>query len=66
MTNSVVEGSLRTDPGVAKLLEKVPANMRGSFSDEQLLALKVAVGGRSWGARVRHQTADFRDFRCPL
>lgn len=43
---------IQSDPVIAKLLDKVPANMRASFSDEQLLALKVALGGRSWGAHA--------------
>ena len=40
------------DPVIAKLLHKVPADMRGSFTPEQLLALKVALGGRTWGAHA--------------
>ena len=43
---------IQADPVIIKLLDKVPANMRGSFSDEQLLALKVALGGRAWGAHA--------------
>lgn len=40
------------DPVITKLLDKVPADMRGSFTPEQLLALKVALGGRTWGAHA--------------
>ena len=47
MTNAI-----HTDPVITKLLAKVPADMRGSFSDEQLLALKVALGGRTWGTHA--------------
>ena len=43
---------IHADPVITKLLDKVPADMRGSFSDDQLLALKVALGGRSWGAHA--------------
>jgi len=43
---------IQTDPVITKLLDKVPADMRGSFTDEQLLALKVALGGRTWGAHA--------------
>lgn len=42
--------SIHADPVIIKLLEKVPTDMRGSFSADQLLALKMAVGGRAWGA----------------
>ena len=38
---------IKTDPVITKLLDKVPADMRGSFSDAQLLALKIALGGRT-------------------
>lgn len=44
--------TIQSDPVIAKLLAKVPADMRGSFSDAQLLALKMAVGGRSWGSHA--------------
>jgi hypothetical protein len=44
--------SIHADPVITKLLDKVPADMRGSFSAEQLLALKVALGGRTWGAHA--------------
>jgi len=44
--------SIRTNPVITKLLDKVPADMHDSFSDEQLLALKVALGGRTWGAHA--------------
>ena len=43
---------IHTDPIITKLLDKVPADMRGSFTDEQLLALKIALGGRTWGAHA--------------
>jgi hypothetical protein len=44
--------SIQADPVITKLLDKVPTDMRGSFTDEQLLALKVALGGRTWGAHA--------------
>ena len=43
---------IQADPIITKLLDKVPADMRGSFTDEQLLALKIALGGRTWGAHA--------------
>ena len=43
---------IHADPVITKLLDKLPAEMRGSFSDDQLLALKVALGGRTWGAHA--------------
>jgi hypothetical protein len=43
---------LRNEPFVRNLLEKLPAGARETFSDEQLLALKVALGGRAWGVHA--------------
>ena len=40
-------GDLREDPFVRGLLAKLPASARATFSDEQLLALKAALGGRA-------------------
>lgn len=47
---------IRKDVFVTNLLSKLPAEHRGSFSDAQLQALKVALGARSWGAHA----IDFR------
>ena len=44
--------TIYSHPVMTKLLDKVPADMRGSFSEDQLLALKVAVGGRTWGTHA--------------
>ena len=40
--------SIQADPVIEKLLDQVPADLRGSFTDEQLLALKLALGRRPW------------------
>jgi hypothetical protein len=47
-----ISAPIQADPVITKLLDKVPANMRSSFSPEQLVALKVALGGRTWGAHA--------------
>jgi hypothetical protein len=31
------------------LMQRLPSDMQGSFSDEQIAALKVAFGARKWG-----------------
>lgn len=46
----------QSDPTISQLLGKLPAEMRDSFSDAQLLALKIALGGRAWGQHA----VDFR------
>ncbi|MBP8286478.1 MAG: hypothetical protein KAX57_06520 [Rhodoferax sp.] len=50
------EQSTQGDPVIAQLLGKLPDDMRSSFSEAQLLALKIALGSRAWD---RH-TLDFR------
>ncbi len=47
---------LRQDPGLQKLLARMPADVAGSFSEQQLAHLRVALGARQWG---KHQL-DFR------
>ena len=44
--------SVANDPFVQQLIAKLPAASVPSFTDEQLLALKVALGGRTWGAHA--------------
>lgn len=39
----------RHDPFVAGLKERLPEELRESFTEEQLEALKLAFGTRSWG-----------------
>ena len=36
---TTISRPIQADPVITKLLDKVPADMRGSFTDEQLLAL---------------------------
>ncbi len=40
---------IRQDPFVAGLLKRIPRQYRSSFTNEQLLSLKVAFSGRRWG-----------------
>jgi hypothetical protein len=40
---------IKDEPSVRKLLSRMPASVADSFSDEQLLHLKVALGSRKWG-----------------
>ena len=47
-TNTTVQG-IRNDPFVKGMLKRLPTEQRSSFSEEQLLGLKVALGARTWG-----------------
>lgn len=42
-------GGIRNDPFVKGMLKRLPTDQRESFSDDQLLGLKVALGARAWG-----------------
>lgn len=46
---STNRGSIKQDPFVRNLLERLPEDLHDSFSEEQLIHLKVALGARSWG-----------------
>lgn len=41
--------AVRDDPFVKQLVAKLPGQSAATFSDEQFLALKTALGGRTWG-----------------
>ena len=47
---------LRNDPSIRSLLSRMPENVQRTFSDKQLIHLKVAIGARQWG---KH-TVDYR------
>ncbi|HIJ79483.1 MAG: hypothetical protein OEY01_11535 [Desulfobulbaceae bacterium] len=57
MDNSVSgqRNSIRQDPFVKGLMARLPEAERDSFSDNQLLALKVAMGARQWGRHIFDQ-----------
>ncbi|WP_076416633.1 hypothetical protein [Shewanella sp. UCD-KL12] len=40
---------IRQDPVIEKLLKKLPPSLAGSYSDEQLQGMRVALGDRTWG-----------------
>lgn len=40
---------IKKDPAIQKLLTKMPSHMADSFTDEQLVQLKSAIGSREWG-----------------
>lgn len=43
---------IRDDPFIKSLLAKLPGQSAVTFSDGQLVALKAALGGRSWGTHA--------------
>lgn len=43
---------IRDDPFIRSLLGKLPEQISMTFTDGQLVALKAALGGRSWGVHA--------------
>jgi hypothetical protein len=43
---------IRQDPGLQKLLSRMPSDVANSFTEQQLAHLRVALGARQWG---KHQ-----------
>ena len=40
---------LHDDPAIRSLLERMPEGIQNTFTDEQLVHLKIAIGARQWG-----------------
>ncbi|XQF93627.1 3-phosphoshikimate 1-carboxyvinyltransferase [Pseudoalteromonas espejiana] len=48
--------NIKKDPAIRSLLNRMPESVQNSFTEEQLVHLKIAIGARQWG---RH-AIDFR------
>lgn len=46
---SKIPDDIRHDPAMIKLLERMPPEIRDSFTEPQLAELRVALGARQWG-----------------
>ncbi|MEM5531612.1 3-phosphoshikimate 1-carboxyvinyltransferase [Pseudoalteromonas arctica] len=42
--------NLKEDPALRSLLNRMPESIQHSFTDEQLVYLKIAIGARQWGS----------------
>jgi hypothetical protein len=45
----VTDSKIRSEPAIQHLLSRLPSKVANSFTDEQLIGLKVALGARRWG-----------------
>ncbi len=43
------QGYIHTDSTIQRLLEKMPDDIASSFTDEQLMHIRNAIGARNWG-----------------
>ncbi|GAA5213064.1 3-phosphoshikimate 1-carboxyvinyltransferase [Corallincola platygyrae] len=60
---SKTAGSLIDDPVILRLFERMPHSVQESFTEEQLMHLKVAVGSRGWGEHAVDVRGSFRGWR---
>lgn len=52
MTDSpkqTITDNIRNDAGIQRMLERMPKSVQESFSDEQLMHIRNAIGARNWG-----------------
>lgn len=52
MTKQTIQSiptDIRQDPGIKRLLERMPDDVQDSFDEEQLMHLRNAIGARNWG-----------------
>ena len=54
--------SIRLDPKIKGLLDRIPEGFDKDFTDEQLIGLNIALGKRSW----RDHPIDFRHIPITL
>lgn len=57
------EQKIRQEVAIQKLLDRMPQHVAKSFSDAQLLHLKVALGARKWG---QHKVDIRGSFKVPF
>lgn len=62
-SNQSTQRDIRQDPGIQRLLERMPDSVQQSFDDEQLMHIRNAIGARNWG----NHSLDWRGvFKIPM
>ncbi|KPZ67794.1 MULTISPECIES: hypothetical protein [Shewanella] len=52
--------SIRQDPLIEKVLKRSPSNIAETFTDEQLNAIKMALGPNTWGGHFLDSRGTFK------
>ncbi|UCX04021.1 hypothetical protein [Shewanella glacialimarina] len=60
VTSAAVLSEIRQDPLIAKLLNRLPASLSESYTDEQLLGIKSALGPNTWGGHFIDNRGTFK------
>jgi hypothetical protein len=61
--NTHIRDTIKKDPGLTKLLERMPQEVQDSFSEEQLVNIKLAIGARTWGNHAIDIRSTIKFFR---
>lgn len=54
---------IKKDPAIKNLLNRMPEDVQVTFTDEQLMHLKIAIGARQWGKHSLDYRGIFKAFR---
>lgn len=55
--------NIKNDPAIKNLLKRIPENVQKSFTEEQLVHLKTAIGARQWGSHLIDSRGVLKFFR---
>jgi len=61
--NTAARNKLKNEVGLRKLLDRMPREVQDSFTEEQLVNIKIAVGARTWGSHAIDLRSTIKFFR---
>jgi len=61
--NTAARNKLKNETGLRKLLDRMPLEVQDSFTEEQLVNIKIAIGARTWGSHAIDVRSTIKFFR---
>ena len=61
--NTAARDQLKNEVGLRKLLDRMPEKVQDSFTEEQLVNIKIAIGARTWGTHAIDVRSTIKFFR---
>jgi hypothetical protein len=61
--NTAARNKLKNETGLRKLLDRMPLEVQDSFTEEQLVNIKIAIGARTWGSHAIDLRSTIKFFR---
>ena len=61
--NKAARDKLKNEMGLRKLLERMPEEVQDSFTEKQLVNIKIAIGARTWGTHAIDLRSTLKVFR---